>query len=45
MPDEVKIIGFKEVEKILSALTDDYGMSTECLSNLIELNAKEEAQR
>ncbi len=37
MPEMVKIknIGFNELEEILSTLTDDYGMSTECLSNLL----------
>lgn len=37
MPELVKLkkIGLKEVEEILSTLTDDYGMSRECLSNLL----------
>lgn len=32
---KIKMIGFNEVEEILSTLTDDFGMSTECLSNLL----------
>ncbi|WP_088187131.1 HTH domain-containing protein [Desulfosporosinus sp. FKA] len=28
-------IGFKELEEKLRTLTDDFGMSTECLSNLL----------
>ena len=38
MPEKVKSIGFNDVEEILSILTDDYGMSTECLSNLLGVN-------
>jgi len=32
---KIKMIGFNEVEEILSTLTDDFGMSTESLSNLL----------
>lgn len=32
---KVKKIGFKEIEETLDTLMDGYGMSTECLSNLL----------
>lgn len=30
-------LGFNEVEEILRSLTDDFGMSTDCLSNLLRV--------
>lgn len=43
MPELDKAIGDKEVEEILSTLTNDYGMSTECLSHL--LGVKDDGHR
>lgn len=35
MPEKHQAIGDNEVEEILATLTNDYGMSTECLSHLL----------
>lgn len=35
MPEKHQAIGDNEVEEILATLTNDYGMSTECLTHLL----------
>jgi hypothetical protein len=38
MQQEVRAIGDNEIEEMLSALTSDYGMTSECLSRLLGVN-------
>ena len=40
MINEIKVIRAKEIEEMIYTLTNDYGMSTECLSHLLRVKSE-----
>jgi len=40
MINEIKVIRSKEIEETINTLTNDYGMSTECLSHLLGVKSE-----
>ncbi|MBU3176887.1 hypothetical protein KPL47_10940 [Clostridium estertheticum] len=40
MINEIKVIRAKEIEEMINTLTNDYGMSTECLSHLLGVKSE-----